>query len=83
MFRLSDSISFNISTPNEPFLDGANTWTMTPNVYDVRYGMYYFTTGGFYESRYTGVIIRPAIVLKNNLSLIGGDGSPTNPYIVN
>ncbi len=64
---------------------GSAYWTMTPNYYgpdvaDVRF----IASNGYlsYNYAYKNYGVRPAISLASGTSYVSGDGSMTNPYVV-
>lgn len=71
---------------NSSYLNNENDWwTMSPNDHSALPRNYYFTNEGNlngtnYLSTEKGV--RPAISLKHNMVITDGDGTSTNPFVV-
>ena len=63
-----------------------NWWTMSPSYLSVNYGdVYYVTNDG--TLNFNGITsesnaARPSITLNPSAKIINGDGTSTNPYIV-
>ena len=62
--------------------DSLSQWTMTP--FMGPYGGYVFYNGSTNFSGYTSKInVKPVINLKSTVTVLSGDGTKTNPYIIN
>ncbi len=72
------------------YLYNKNTWTMTPRYSDTRYSdtgvasMFYSDNGKFSNTvdSNTAKNIYPVINLKSNVKISGGDGTSSNPYLI-
>ena len=80
---------FYIDNPNTSFYlhDGNGYWTMTPSVFAlISYIQRVYAGGNTGETRpdHTGYMsgFRPVISLKEGTSVTSGNGTPTNPYVV-
>ena len=86
-YRQIDTTSFNTSknADTSNYLYYSNVWySMTPRflIRSVS-NMFYGSLGGIVSSNVTGSrYIRPVINLKSDIQITKGDGSQTNPYIV-
>ena len=77
----------NYTSNKEFYLRNGDTfWTMTPSYYDNKSANFTFYSGsGYFGDNYSGNTggVRPVISLKFETEFeSGGDGTPTNPYIV-
>ena len=66
---------------NYLYVSTGNWWhTMTPHYKTVGYRGYtsYFSNNNLYS----GIKVRPVINLKSDIQITGGDGSKSNPYVV-
>ena len=76
---------FTIDTSGNSYLDcGSAYWTMSPWSYNTRPCIYTVSSsGGFYcEDNDWGSGVRPMISLKHKTKYVTGNGSVTNPYII-
>ena len=80
------------TTPSssDNYLYNKNTWMMTPRYSDTRYSdtgvasMFYSDNGKFSNTgdSNTAKNIYPVINLKSNVKISGGDGTSSNPYLI-
>ena len=61
-----------------------NYWTMSPGVYTYFLVFFDLRSGGTVTTNTAGGLygIRPVISLKHDTSILSGDGTPTNPYVI-
>ena len=79
-----DSSSFSDCRNNDWLLDSSSEqWTLTPRSSYSNDVFYVYTCGYLNNDNATyGNGARPSIYLKSNISISGGDGSESNPYIL-
>ena len=65
--------------------NGNNFWTMSPFTSSSGAGVWGVYPDGYLDSGIvgTGLGVRPAINLKSTVTVLSGDGTKTNPYIIN
>ena len=76
--------SLNTWIFNSSYTPASNLWTITPSSYGNE--VFILGSGGFIASDVTAVNryygIRPVVFLKSNIKISSGDGSSSNPYVL-
>ncbi len=65
---------------------GTHYWLLSPQLFNsVNTRIYYTTSAGLLDNDYGGNVrgVRPAVSLKSGTEYISGDGSVTNPFVIN
>ena len=60
-------------------------WTMTPFSFDGSYAyIFHLSSNGYLNFNYADYSggLRPAIALKSNVTISGGNGTQANPFVV-
>ena len=79
-----DSSDFSDCKNNDWILNSSHQWTITPHASN-SYIVFYLISAGYLgndiaSNSYNGV--RPVVFLKSNIKIADGDGSSSNPYIL-
>ena len=79
-----DSSSYSDCKNNDWIFNSSYQWTITPLASDSRYVFLLFSSG--YAGRNNAEItydgVRPVVFLKSSIKIVDGDGSSSNPYIL-
>ena len=58
-------------------------WTMTPSGNSSNHSLHVATYGGFIYGSGALLDVRPVVTISSDIKIIGGDGSQSDPYVVN
>ena len=76
-----DSSSFSDCKNNDWLFNGANQWTLTPNSSYSLFVFLVYSTGYVHYARANDSVgVRPSVYLTSSVSIIGGNGTSSNPY---
>lgn len=67
---------------NQNWLYNANEWTLTHRIFTPQTYACYVSTGINYNVVDANKIVRPVLYLKSGTLKMDGDGSSSNPYII-
>ena len=80
-----DSSDFSDCKNNDWIFNSSYQWTITPLASD-SYGVFYLNLAGYVNYNFyaydTNCGVRPVVFLKSNIKIVDGDGSSSNPYIL-
>ena len=67
------------------YKSGTYQWTLTPDASDSDYAFNVFSSGRLNCSYYTYTAsgVSPALYLNSNVKIVGGEGTQSNPYVLN
>ena len=85
MILAGSSQTYLINHTNHYLYTGGNFWSMSPSAFETYYSTMFSTRDGRVERHEVNIAdgIRPVISLKSSVEYKnGGDGTPTNPYII-
>ena len=78
-----NSSDFSDCKNNDWIFNSSYQWTITPRASGSYYVFYLYNTGFVYSGNaYNTIGVRPVVFLKSNIKIIDGDGSSSNPYIL-
>ena len=78
-----DSSDFSDCMNNDWIFNPSYQWTITPRASNSN-RVFYLGNAGYVDSNsaYNTYGVRPVVFLKSNIKIIDGDGSSSNPYIL-
>ena len=78
-----DSSDFSDCRNNDWIFNSLDQWTITPHAPSSHY-VFYLNSAGYVSCNFTynAYGVRPVVFLKSSIKIIDGDGSSSNPYIL-